>query len=513
MYNLLTDPLIRVRLADGTTDVLSLPEVLAALSSRGVESFLGLLPHQRHAWHAFLVQLSAIVLQRTQTELSESPDTWRELLRSLTTEYAADEPWQMAVEDLTAPAFLQPPVYEETLKGFKNSFAFPDKIDILVTSKSHDVKMTRIHTPQIDNWLYALVTLQTLQGYSGKTWYGISRMNGGRGNRPCVGIIPAFEWSARFRRDVRVLLDTREQVLAMEQGYRDQNGLALVWLEPWDGNTSLQLDVLDPYFIEICRRVRLILEDGHLMARATPTSAARLSAKEQKGIMGDPWTPIDSQNGKSLTISAGGFRYDKLQQILFSPDYQPSACQRVHKEDPETELQILASGMVRGDRGTEGLYECVIPIPTSARKSLIMFTEERDQLALRAKERVGDTSTLKSKALRPALLDLVQGGPAQRNMKDKRIDPWSLVFGQQVDDVFFPELWATLDQPQDEARQAWQRILVSIGENVLHRAEQALPLPTARRYRGLAVAERTYRSAVAKNFGKELLHGAATGAA
>ena len=512
MYNLLTDPLIRVRSAAGTSDTLSLPEVLAALSSCGVASFLGLLPHQRHAWHAFLVQLSAIVLQRTEAELSESPDTWRERLRSLTPEYAADEPWQMVVEDLTAPAFLQPPVPEGTLQGFKNSFAFPDEIDILVTSKSHDIKMTRIHTPQIDNWLYALVTLQTFQGYSGKTWYEISRMNSGYGNRPCVGIVHGLEWGARFQRDVRVLLDTRGQVLAMEQGYHDQDGLALVWLKPWDGNSSLPLDILDPYFIEICRRVRLVLEGGHLMARTKSTSTTRLSAKEQNGVMGDPWTPIDVKEGKSLTIGFGGFRYDKLQEILFSINYQPSACQRVHEGDRETDLQLLAGTMVRGNGKTQGLYERVIPVPASARTSF-MFAEERDQLAQRAKERVEDAGTLKSKALRPALLDLVQGGPAKRNMKDKRIDPWSQVFEQRVDDVFFPELWATLDQPQEEAQHAWRRLLVSVGGEVLHSAEQALPLPSARRYRGLAVAERTYRSAVVKHFGKELLHGTAADAA
>ena len=511
MYNLLTDPLIRVRSAAGTSDTLSLPEVLAALSSCGVESFLGLLPHQRHAWHAFLVQLSAIVLQRTEAELSESPDTWRERLRSLTPEYAADEPWQMIVEDLTAPAFLQPPIPEGTLTGFDHSFSFPDKIDMLVTTKSHDVKMTRIHAPQPDHWLYALVTLQTLQGFSGNKLYGISRMNGGLGNRPCVGIIPDLGWGARFRRDVRVLCDTREQVLAMEQGYRDQDGLALVWLEPWDGNTSLPLGVLDPYFIEICRRVRLVGEAGHFKGRTKPTTKTRLAAKELNGIMGDPWTPIEVQAGKSLTIASGGFRYDRLQRILFSPDYQPSVCQKVYKGDSEPALQILTSGMVRGQGKTEGLYERMLPIPASARK-LFMLEEERDRLAQQAKERVEDVGTLKSKALRPALLDLVQGGPAQRNMKDKRIDPWSQVFEQRIDDVFFPELWATLDQPQDEAQHAWQRLIISIGENVLHHAEQALPIPTARRYRGLAVAERTYRSAVVKNFGKELLHGTAADA-
>jgi len=52
------------------------------------------------------------------------------------------------------------------------------------------------------------------------------------------------------------LLDYRQTVLTDAYGF-DPQGLMLVWLEMWDGRTSLPLSRLDPFYIEICRRIRL----------------------------------------------------------------------------------------------------------------------------------------------------------------------------------------------------------------------------------------------------------------
>ena len=57
MLNILTEPVIRLDLSGGVRKDANLPEVFAALVSDKVVSFPALRPHQRHAWHAFLVQL------------------------------------------------------------------------------------------------------------------------------------------------------------------------------------------------------------------------------------------------------------------------------------------------------------------------------------------------------------------------------------------------------------------------------------------------------------------------
>ena len=67
MGHLLSDPLIRYRQSSGTTREGSLPEVYAALMADDAEAFPALRPHQRHAWHAFLVQLGAMAVHRART--------------------------------------------------------------------------------------------------------------------------------------------------------------------------------------------------------------------------------------------------------------------------------------------------------------------------------------------------------------------------------------------------------------------------------------------------------------
>ena len=60
MFNVLTEPGIRFDWTGGTHAQASLPGVYAALMDKDnpVSTFPALRPHQRHAWHAFLVQLA-----------------------------------------------------------------------------------------------------------------------------------------------------------------------------------------------------------------------------------------------------------------------------------------------------------------------------------------------------------------------------------------------------------------------------------------------------------------------
>jgi CRISPR system Cascade subunit CasA len=52
-----------------------------------------------------------------------------------------------------------------------------------------------VATPE--HWFYALLTLQTMQGFLGAGNYGISRMNGGFASRPSVGLAPSDRWGMR----------------------------------------------------------------------------------------------------------------------------------------------------------------------------------------------------------------------------------------------------------------------------------------------------------------------------
>ena len=71
--------MIQVLATDGVASQtrMSLPETYAALMRDEVGSFPALRPHQRHAWHAFTVQLGAMALHRAGTCQNRRPTARR----------------------------------------------------------------------------------------------------------------------------------------------------------------------------------------------------------------------------------------------------------------------------------------------------------------------------------------------------------------------------------------------------------------------------------------------------
>ncbi len=63
-------------------------------------------------------------------------------------------------------------------------------------------------------------------------------MNSGAGNRSVVEVMRDRTPGQRWIDAVTRLLDHRRHVLEGPFGY-DPEGLVLVWLEPWDGNTPI----------------------------------------------------------------------------------------------------------------------------------------------------------------------------------------------------------------------------------------------------------------------------------
>jgi len=498
--NLLTEPTIDVYAPGGDSRDLTLPGLLAGLSCGQVDGFPSLQPHQRHAWHAFLVQLAAIALHAAgRCDPPAEEDAWRTHLRAIASG-PEDEPWRLVVDDLARPAFMQPPVPEGTLEGFGDPLSSPSDLDVLVTSMNHDVKPRRIVNARPAHWVYALITLQTMQGYSGAGKHGISRMNGVFASRPCVGLAPQDRCAERFCRDVAVLLRARSELLrAYAPAFRESGGVSLLWLEAWNGIEALTMETLDPYYIEVCRRVRLNRFGNRIWARTRGTKSTRIAAKELNGKTGDPWTPIDRQKEEALTVRKRGFDYRLLHRLLFSPDYQPGVCQEIHPGGPKEDILVLTHALARGKGKTYGLHERRLPVPARACR-LLAVPEDRERLGRLARSRVEDVEALAGKVLRPALLCLVQGGAESLNSKDRRPRDCMERLDREVDERFFPHLWRTLDLPEEEGQAGWQRTIVDLGWNILIDAQAALPVPGPRRYRAIAAAERVYRKAGWKQF-------------
>ncbi|HET60278.1 MAG TPA: type I-E CRISPR-associated protein Cse1/CasA, partial [Chloroflexi bacterium] len=140
-YSLLDETLIRARcVGERSYRNYSLPELFAAMGQDEIRDFPALRPHQRHPWHAFLVQLAAIALHRAgEREPYADAAQWRQALLALTPDDPDGAAWCL-VTPAEYPAFMQPPVPGEAVDKWKNRLLAPDELDMLVTSKNHDLK-------------------------------------------------------------------------------------------------------------------------------------------------------------------------------------------------------------------------------------------------------------------------------------------------------------------------------------------------------------------------------------
>jgi CRISPR system Cascade subunit CasA len=491
MHNLIADPIITLRLANETLSA-SLPLTLELMFEDAVLDFSALRPHQGPAWHAFLVQLAFLATE--DGEVPTDAEGWAAALRGLTREWPHDEPWCL-VAPAEAPAFLQSPAPGGDLRSYGTRIATPDELDPLVTSKNHDLKAARMRAATPEEWVFALVNLQTTEGFMGAGKYGIMRMNGGYGSRPFLGIHPMGGPGARFRRDLAVLRRRRDALFARAQGFATGRDVRLLWLEPWDGSRSLPISDLHPLVIEICRRVRLVtLPDGALEARGTGTAAPRVAARELRGVTGDPWAPVESgkDGAKVLSIGADGFGWRRMKALILSAPGADRAFERpllakAVAEDGEA-AEIIAAALARGQGKTEGFHLRRVPITNRfAVRALADDGEERQRLARLSEDFATHAMTAANRCLRPALFMLLQKGPEtitlDRQSTAAQVGPWTQRFDRLIDQAFFDRLWtgAESEEAARQALDAWDRWLHQAAFQVFDLAVEAAPRTDQRR--------------------------------
>ncbi|MBU2962087.1 hypothetical protein KO516_14965 [Citreicella sp. C3M06] len=459
-HNLLTEPLIE-------TDVgwLTLPGVLAAMARGEVTCFRALRPHQRPAWHMFLVQLGVLALDKAgQTNLPGDESTWRGALRGLTIAFPDDAPWCLLAPD-GQPAFLQPPAAKD---GKWTEVETPDNLDMLITSRNHDLKMAVARNAGPQDWIYALVSVQTMEGYSGPTWNGVARMNGGSSSRAMVTLAPALpdgksvHPSLWWQRDTRRLLADRSP----------SNGLSLVWLMEWMDAVQLRIgEDLDPLFIEICRRIRLFEKDGALMARKAGSKKSRIA--NVNGMTDDPWAPTSIRNAKSLTLGdSGDFTYAKLREVLMSGEWAAAPMAKPAPDEVPRDMLLVAEAFARGNSKTGGFRSRVIPISKSVVKRMLGATATDQSAAL-----IEDIKRVDI-ALRNALALMAANGLRENIKTDHyaRTNPARIHLDQQADRMFFPVLWDMLAaETQDVRLQIRARFMLNLSDHARAIYREALP--------------------------------------
>lgn len=508
--NLLDDPVVRTRDSHGKLQRLSLPELFVQLGRDTVRDYPALRPHQRHPWHALLVQLAALALhQADEAQPWDSATDWRKGLLALT----PDHPDGCAFSLLAPhdrPAFLQAPVPGGRLDGWKE-IATPDAMDMLVTSKNHDLKGERMRSAEPDDWLFALLSVQTQDGYPGRGNFGISRMNSGSGSRPGLGLVPQGGVGARWLRDVGALLDARSSI-AETFDMPSQGGVALVWQIPWGGEAceALAFGVLDPFYIEICRRIRLTRGDAdRVIGIRTTSEGIRIDAKARNGVTGDAWTPIEED--KSLTLQGSGFNYKLMAELAWGTKYRRTTAQIIRPEDGSHGLSLLGQCIARGQSKTEGYHERRIPLP---KKGIgFLRSGQADIPGEIAKARIEDVAIMRRSVLRTALFYLLEGGNEkldfERRTANQQIQPFLRAFERVEDARFFDDLNEEIEADDRIAvRLAWLRGLAQRAEYVLRSAFVVGPQCGERRYRARSRALSYFHGALRsdKHFPALALH-------
>ncbi|MXZ82073.1 MAG: CRISPR-associated protein Cse1 [Gammaproteobacteria bacterium] len=478
--NLLTEPLLTTCVGDATKS-LSLAGVMAAMARGEISSFSCLRPHQRPAWHMFLVQLGALALWTGgRADVPEDEETWQVLLRNLTLGFEEDEPWRLVVSDRSKPAFMQAPD-PGRLKWTQVST--PDELDMLITSRNHDLKRQIARQSTVEDWTFALVSLQTMEGFGGAGNYNIARMNAGSSSRPMLGLAPVghqihtVDESSWWRRDINLLLKWRVEGnggVVCKAG-----GKALIWLCDWPQEKRLDPAGLDPWFIEICRRIRLKVGTRGIVAERSTSKSVRIEARAHKGVLYEPWGPVHKTENKLLTLGDQDIDYRLLCRVLYSGDWESPPLAR-NAETDQGDMVLVAEALSRGNSKTNGFRSRLVPVPEAVVRRFLRKSA-RDI----SKEQIEDIKRV-AKVLDIGLAVVSAGGKKDEttnnfilNKQDYAVaESAQASFQRQVDRIFFPSLWkqlAVAGRIQEERVEIRYVFIQQLAEAVKSEFEAALP--------------------------------------
>jgi CRISPR system Cascade subunit CasA len=519
VLNLLDEPLIRIRRTGGAAiERVTLPELLVLLADDAVASFPALRAHQRFPWHAFLVQLAAIALhQAGHTEPPASAAAWADLLRALTPDHPDDAPWCL-VAPYDRPALLQAPAAGEALEWFGRSqpaIETPDGLEQAVLpliTRNHDLKNSCLVESEADDWLFSLVDVQTMSSYSIK-YPGVVRMGSGTGTRTCFTIRPPGGVGAWFIRDVRSLATV---------GPDGRPGL--VWLEPWTGTETIPVQDLHPFFIEICRQVRLVIRNHRIAALqrgdAKPRVGDKSTRDRMRGVVDDPWLPIEigSRNQRdsrdlpaAIAVRGSGLGYALVVKMLDPELVKLARLASVTSHDVDEGLYLCASSVAHHYKQskTEGYHERRIPISKAIKR--LLSVGAADQIAAAGRARVELAGELAKWVLRPALYCLLRDGKEaerltskQRENLDRQADGWLARLDHEVDTTFFSDLWREFETEdaaeRERMREDWLQGRIEKAAAILGEACRAVPLASIHRYRARTRAKGLFWYLARKQF-------------
>ena len=516
-WNLLTEPILRVITNQGRKRM-NLPQLLAALGHDEVHHYEGIQRHQEDAFHVFLCNLAAAILGRyNEINLVQCESYWRRGLRELA-ESSSDDAWILIVNDPSRPAFMQPPL---SLTRFTINTECSDAVDALQLARNHDVKNERAYQSEPDTWVYALISCHFNAGYSigGPLgfYFPTLRRKSNYSGRVYVYVAPVGPPGKQWRYCTERVISERRRLLKTSEWPYDRSGIVLTWLPPWDGQTSLKLRDLDPTFIEITRAVRLRLDEGKIIASLAPTKTPRIFVpKELSGNIGDPWVPVDLENGSALSVTEGGWKAGLLRRIIFADGIQCTSLQKAQTSEQGTFILKCAS-LARSKRGTEGYQTQYILIPNNVLPRIWGTPRQSNPLDQLSRNAIEYAGKMEHRVLKPAVFAFLQGGSEKIDYDRTTVNTWwsrlSKKFNAGWSDDYFPWLWSVPEPiDQEVALRDWTLRLRKYALETLRQAKDTMPQHSGRRFRSRSRAELAFRGLLYRTFPllKEVEHAKST---
>jgi CRISPR system Cascade subunit CasA len=244
-----------------------------------------------------------------------------------------------------------------------------------------------------------------------------------------------------FRRELAVLLSTREAISQTSHlPFNTSNGRALIWIEPWVEGAQLGINELDPWFLEVCRRVRLRKNDELISGLRGTSKASRLDLKAQKGAVNDPWAPVHKAENKSFTLSGGDFGYKKVVDLLLGKDWQAPLLAKIHERHDQGTMALVLCALSRGNSKTEGLKSRIIPVSGAITSAIGPRQLQLHELAQTQVSVIRDFE----EALKYALVTAAAGGERSKIKMPlyTYANPAAKTLDRFADAIFFEHLWA-----------------------------------------------------------------------
>jgi CRISPR system Cascade subunit CasA len=357
-------------------------------------------------------------------------------------------------------------------------------------------------------------------------------MNKGSSSRVCFSLTPlktghaSISLGERFVWDVGRMVRNRERLECEWSGpeYAPAYGKALLWLFPWTSDEQLPIENFDPWFIEVCRRIRLTQVGDGLVAMTRTNTVNRTTGANLQGVTKDFWAPVNTVEVKSLTLSQSDFSFRNLEEFLLSPDWQLPLSVDIEGKD---ELQaknwlFLAEAFARGNDKTYGFRRRELIMPAVI---IGMASDQtgRTELSDHSKSLINDISVF-SDAIEESIGLYIRGGvrlgdlPKENRKKarekaQKAAKPCQARLDAEADRIFFDHLWKRASARREDrvrgdaewsetakAEREFRDALLTIARELLEEALDSLPCPAAYRYRARAKAEGRFIGSVYSHY-------------